>query len=224
MLEAGKRIGGLMIHEMVGRGAMGEVYRAEQINLQRQVAVKRIAAHLTDQAGVLARFAREARLVATLNSPHVLQVYEFGPYDDHLGHTHTLLVMEWIEGGTSIRQCMTDNIGMPWPLVARIFEHSCLGLAIAHDHHIVHRDIKPDNLLLSPLGQVKIGDFGLANASDSSALTADGAIIGTPNYLCPEACNGEEVTICGDIYSLGATVFHLLTGCPLYTASTTIAL
>lgn len=224
MLETGSRIGGLMIHEMVGRGAMGEVYRAEQINLQRPVAVKRIAGHLTDQASMLARFEREARLVATLNSPHVVHVYEFGPYDDHAGDQHVLLVMEWIENGRSIRQCMSDNVGMPWPMVARIFEHSCFGLAVAHDNGIVHRDIKPDNLLISPQGLVKIADFGLAHASDSSALTAEGAIIGTPNYLSPEACNGEEVTVSGDIYSLGATMFHLLTGCPPYSAATTIAL
>ncbi len=224
MLSAGSRIGGLVIHELVGRGAMGEVYRAEQVNLHRPVAVKRIAGHLADQENIVARFEREARLVATLNSPHIVQVYEFGPYDDSDGDHHLLLVMEWVEGGRSLRQCMTANIGLPWKTVAQIMRQAAQGLHIAHEQDIVHRDIKPDNMLLSPKGEIKIADFGLAYTSDSSALTADGSVIGTPNYLSPEACNGEEISAAGDIYSLGATCFHLLTGCPLYTAPTTIAL
>ena len=224
MLRNGSRIGGLYIHEMVGRGAMGEVYRAEQINLQRPVAVKRIAAHLADQASVIARFEREARIVATLNSPHVVQVYEFGPYTDEQGERHLLLVMEWIDGGRSLRQCMRDKVGMAWPTVGRIMHQAATGLQIAHEQNIVHRDIKPDNMLISPKGEIKLADFGLAQASDSSALTVEGSVIGTPNYLSPEGCNGKEINAPGDVYSLGATCFHLLTGVPVFTASTTLGL
>ena len=224
MLSNGSRIGGLLIHEMVGRGAMGEVYRAEQINLKRPVAVKRIAAHLADQASVVARFEREARIVATLNSPYVVQVYEFGPYTDEQGEGHLLLVMEWIDGGRSLRQCMRDQVGMAWSTVARIMHQASVGLQIAHEQSIVHRDIKPDNMLISPKGEIKLADFGLAQASDSSALTMEGSVIGTPNYLSPEGCNGKEIGVAGDVYSLGATCFHLLTGVPVFTASTTLGL
>ena len=224
MLRPGSRIGGLLIHELVGRGAMGEVYHAEQINLKRPVAVKRIASHLADQTSIVARFEREARIIATLNSPHVVQVYEFGHYKDDDGDHHLLLVMEWVDGGRSLRQCMRDQVGMPWQVVGRIMIQASLGLQIAHEQGIVHRDIKPDNMLLSPKGEVKLADFGLAQASDSSALTADGSVIGTPNYLSPEGCSGAEIGAAGDVYSLGATCFHLLTGCPPYIAKTTLAL
>ena len=170
------------------------------------------------------RFEREARIVATLNSPHVVQVYEFGPYTDEQGQGHLLLVMEWIDGGRSLRQCMRDQVGMAWPTVARIMHQAAIGLQIAHEQNIVHRDIKPDNMLISPKGEIKLADFGLAQASDSSALTVEGSVIGTPNYLSPEGCNGKEINAPGDVYSLGATCFHLLTGVPVYTASTTLGL
>ena len=145
MLTEGSTIGGLVIGELLGRGAMGEVYRAEQVSLRRPVAVKRIAEHLIDDESVVGRFEREAQCIARVNSPNVLGVYEFGKFTDQDGAEHWLLVMELVEGGCNARELMRE--GLDWRQATSIILQVAEGLAVAAEHGIVHRDIKLDNIM-----------------------------------------------------------------------------
>ena len=152
MLEAGTTVGGLIIGRLLGRGAMGEVYRAEQISLKRPVAVKRIAEHLIDDENVVQRFEREAQTIARVNCPNVLGVYEFGKFKDAQGEEHWLLIMELVEGGCNARELMRpingNAQGMDWRQATSIILQVAEGLAVA-EHVIVHRDIKPDNIMVN---------------------------------------------------------------------------
>lgn len=222
-LESGTRIGGLIIGEMLGRGAMGEVFSAEQVALKRPVAVKRIAGHLVGQEGVLARFEREAQCIAKIQHQNVLAVYDFGSHKDHADDEHWLLVMELVAGGRSARNYV-NKARVDWKLVTSIVAQVAEGLAVANEYGIVHRDIKPDNIMVTSRGVAKLADFGLAKAADSQGMTMDGSLLGTPHYMPPEACQGDPVDHSGDIYSLGATWFHLLTGRPPFQASSTMML
>ncbi|MDA3962960.1 MAG: serine/threonine-protein kinase [Planctomycetota bacterium] len=224
MLAPGSRIGGIQIHELIGRGAMGEVYRGEQVSLRRPVAVKRIAPHLAEHPEIIARFEREARLVAVLHSPNVVAVYEFGTYPDASGEQHTLLIMEWVPGGRSMGRVVTAAGKLDWRDATAAIREVTAGLAVAHEAGITHRDLKPDNILLSADGQPKLADFGLATAADVTAMTREGSALGTPNYMAPEACRSEALGAPADIYSLGATWFNFLTGHAPFEASSTMAL
>ena len=214
MLEVGSTIGGLIIGELLGRGAMGEVYRADQVSLRRPVAVKRIAEHLIDDESVVGRFEREAQCIARVNSPHVLGVYEFGQFRDEAGNAHWLLVMELVEGGCNARELLRE--GLDWRQATSIVLQVAEGLSVAAEHGIVHRDIKPDNIMVNTKGVVKLADFGLAKSADSHGMTMEGALLGTPYYMPPEACQGEPIGPAGDLYSLGASWYHFLRGRPVF--------
>jgi len=220
MLRPGTRLGGLEIGELLGRGAMGEVYRAEQVSLKRPVAVKRIAAHLADRAEIVQRFEREAQCIAKVQHPNVLSVYEFGRFTDDEDDEHVLLVMELVEGGCNLKEFLARP--MDWRLATSVIMQVADGLAAAAEHGIVHRDIKPDNIMISNKGIAKLADFGLAKSSESVGMTISGSVLGTPNYMPPEACMGEEVQHPGDLYSLGATWFHCLTGQPPFRGANTM--
>ncbi|MDA3961431.1 MAG: protein kinase, partial [Planctomycetota bacterium] len=223
MLTPGMTIGGLRLDRLLGRGAMGEVYLAEQLSLKRPVAVKRIADHLLDNPEAIARFEREAQCVARLQSPHVVQVFDFLRLADAEGTEHCLIVMELVEGGMSLRDCLGQG-PLSWQQAASLALQAAEGLAAALDTGVVHRDVKPDNIMLNRHGVAKLADFGLARAVDSTAMTQEGSLLGTPNYIAPEGCRGEVVGHSGDLYSLGATWFHLATGQPPYRAENLMAL
>lgn len=222
MLTPGSTIGGLTMQELLGRGAMGEVYRAVQNSLNRPVAVKHISQHLVDNETVQARFSREAQVIAKVNSPHVLGVYEFGCFTDDQGEPHWLLVMELVDGGANARALMRR--GLSWQQATSIIAQVAEGLVAAAEHGIVHRDIKPDNIMVTNKGVAKLADFGLAKAEDSHAMTMDGALLGTPYYMPPEACRGEPVDGRGDLYSLAATWYHLVARRPVFEAANTMML
>ncbi len=217
MLQPGTRLGGLVIGPLLGRGGMGEVYRAEQIALGRAVAVKRINDNLVQSPDVIARFRREARLAAGISHPNVLTVHDFGEFCDFDGHTHWLLVMELVEGARSLRVMLG---GLRWRGATGIIAQACQGLAAAHDKSVIHRDIKPDNLLVAPDGTVKLADFGLATAADVSALTAPGAHVGTPRYMAPEVLRGMASDERSDLYSLGVTWYQAVCGRSPFDGST----
>ncbi len=221
-MESGQRIGGLVIGDLLGRGAMGEVYLAEQVSLKRPVAVKRIASNLTDDEEILQRFEREAQCIAKVQHPNVLSVYEFGTFPDERGERHTLLVMELVAGGCSLRD--VDPAAADWRTVSSVIMQVAEALAAAAEFGIVHRDIKPDNIMLSAKGEAKLADFGLAKAADSLGMTMSGSVLGTPYYMSPEACLGDPVGHAGDLYSLGATWYHCLAGRPLFESQTTMAI
>ena len=148
MIQPGTRIGGLLIEELLGRGAMGEVYRAQQISLKRPVAVKRVADHLLGEPDMVARFEREAQVIARIQNQNVVAVYEFGEYADAQGAKHFLLVLELVEGGRNLKQFMGGG-PMDWRIASSVILQVAEGLAAAQEQGVVHRDIKPDNIMLT---------------------------------------------------------------------------
>ena len=208
VLDDGRTIGGLRIGRLLGHGAMGEVYRAEQLVLGRSVAVKRILPQHAGSASAIERLGREARVLASVHSPFVVQIHDLVHADGEV-----LLVMELVEGGGSLRAWCGR---LPWAEATCLIRHLAEALAAAHAVGVVHRDVKPDNALLAQNGIAKLGDFGLARAVDSAQLTAAGSVVGTPAYLAPECRTGTAGGAPADIYSLGCTWYHLLTGQPPY--------
>ncbi len=210
MLTSGAKIGGFLIGDLLGKGAMGEVYRGEQLSLKRPVAIKRIATHLIENEDMVRRFKREAQVLAKVGHPNVVGVIECEEFADAQGDKHLLLIMELIEGGRSLKA----HLGKPidWRLATTVTRMCADGLAAAFDHQVVHRDIKPDNIMLTHKGIAKLVDFGLAKAAESTALTMQAAPMGTPLFMSPEACRGEEIGHAGDLYSLGVSWWFMLTG------------
>lgn len=192
---------------------MGEVFRATDELLGRQVAVKLLLPTERDPRAA-DRFHREARAAARLNDPHVVAVYDFGRHEDGF-----FLVMELVEGGT-IAQELTEHGTLPIDRAVEIVEQSAAGLATAHQNDVVHRDVKPGNLLVAPDGTVKVADFGIAHlpGEGASTLTATGQIIGSSLYLAPERARGEQGGKAADVYALGCVLYQLITGQPPFTA------
>src|SRR2546423_15558629 len=185
---------------------MAAVYLARDEELQRAVAVKVLAEHLSDDEAFRSRFLREARLAGRLSHPNIVQVYDAGETDGR-----PFIVMESVRGGT-LGEC-----GKVSPRrAAELGLQACAGLQHAHDRGLVHRDVKPGNLLLREDGLLKIADFGIARAAETTRHTQVGTILGTAAYLAPEQIAGEDATPASDLYSLGAVLYELLTGRPPY--------
>lgn len=214
MLLAGR----YRLRTVIGRGAMGEVWRARDELLDTDVAVKVLLAQGSD-ATAAARFRLEAQTAGSLHHPHVVGVLDFGAHEDRL-----FLVMELVDGD-SLR-ALSATGPRPAEQVARIATQAAAGLAAAHQQGIVHRDIKPGNLLLDADDTVKIGDFGIARFLDdpSAGLTATGQIVGTSLYLAPERALGRPAGPATDVYSLGCVLYQLLTGHPAFQADSAIAI
>ena len=202
------------IEDVLGRGGMAAVYRARDAELERPVAVKVLAEHLADQPGFHDRFLREAKLAAQLSHPNIVQVFDVGEEDGA-----PFIVMECVEGSTLADELKERGRLDPDEVVDLALQ-ICGGLEHAHAAGVVHRDIKPQNLLLRPDGTVKIADFGIARAAESTRLTQMGSVLGTAAYLSPEQALGEEVTTAADLYSLGCVLYELLTGRTPYVFST----
>ncbi|MER5961031.1 protein kinase [Streptomyces sp. NPDC002057] len=198
---------------------MGEVWQATDEVLGRDVAVKLMLAHGTDPSAA-DRFRLEAQTAARLSHPHVVGVFDFGTWDGKL-----FLVMELVEGD-SLAGSPSDPLVLPAERVAVVAAHAAAGLAAAHRQGVVHRDIKPGNLLVDADGTVKLADFGIARFVDdpSGALTTTGQIVGTGLYLAPERALGQSASPASDVYSLGCVLYQLLTGRPPFRADTATAL
>ncbi|WDV56237.1 protein kinase [Streptomyces coeruleorubidus] len=203
----------------IGRGGMGEVWRAYDETLARAVAVKLLLPQDTD-ATAASRFRLEAQTAGRLNHPNVVGVLDFGEYDNRL-----YLVMELVEGD-SLARVLSVSGALPAERVAALAAQAAAGLAAAHQQGIVHRDVKPANLLLDAGGTLKIGDFGIARFLDDpgAALTATGQIVGTGLYLAPERALGRPAGPASDMYSLGCVLYQLLSGRPPFQADTAVAL
>ena len=194
----------------IGRGGMGAVWVGTDRTLGRTVALKRVG-HAPGGADTDVRRAeREARLAARLNHPHVVAVFDLVDDGDA-----QWMVMEHVEG-TNLSQIIRDNGAMPPDQVAPILAQVADALAAAHTAGIVHRDVKPSNILVSPDGNVKLTDFGIARTEADAALTQTGLVTGSPAYLAPEVATGKSATEASDVWSLGATLCHALTGKPPY--------
>ncbi len=192
----------------LGRGGMGVVYKGFEPALNRFVAIKELSPSLAHDPQLVERFLREARSMAALNDPHIIQIYFIGQENGQ-----PFFVMEFVEGDSL--SGLLKREGRLQPEVAlKILHQTAQGLATAHDAGVIHRDIKPGNLMLSSRGQVKIADFGIALATQdfSKKLTSTGEFVGTPGYLSPEVCLGKPVDQRSDVFSLGIVLFEMLSG------------
>jgi eukaryotic-like serine/threonine-protein kinase len=202
------------LESRIAFGGVGEVWRATDLVLGRPVAVKMLRDGYTDHPETLARFRAEARHAGSLIHPGIAKVYDYGEADP----PHSpYLVMELVDG-PSLAGLLKSG-PLPPDRTMDIVAQAAAGLAAAHAAGLVHRDIKPANLLLTPGGAVKITDFGLARAVDSTPLTMTGALVGTPAYLAPERATGASATPATDLYSLGVVAYECLTGRPPFDGS-----
>ncbi len=202
---AGREIGGYRIEALVGRGGMGSVYRAVQLSLGRTVALKVLAAELAKDAEFLALFLREARAAAALAHPNIVKVYEVGSFGD----TH-FFSMEYIGGGT-VEEALARRGALPVRDALRIARDACEGLVYAESKKLVHRDIKPGNLLIDERNAVKICDLGIAGTFDMEHEEPFRGG-GSPHYIAPEQALGRPVDSRADIYALGASLYTMLAG------------
>ena len=200
------------IGERLGSGGMSSVHRATDLILERTVAVKILAEHLSDDERFVARFKREALAVAKLIHPNIVQVYDTGIDGDR-----HFIVMEYAEGRSGA-QILQRHGPLDAETTAEIGIQACAGLDYAHRRGIIHRDVKPGNLMVSggPVGggplTVKLTDFGIARAVEQTRITQVGSVIGTAAYLSPEQVRGEEATPATDVYALGVVLYQFLTG------------
>jgi eukaryotic-like serine/threonine-protein kinase len=215
---SGRSLGGYRIVRRLGGGAMGNVYLAEQQSLGRQVAVKVLRGDASRHPGAVERFAQEARAAAALVHGNIVQIHEVACVDG----VH-FLAEEYV-AGPSLRAWLLAR--GPLDALQALSVLSQVGSALVKSAQagIVHRDIKPENLLVTPAGEVKVADFGLARVlEDDLELTQQGMALGTPLYMSPEQAAGRPVDVRSDLYSLGASVYHLLAGRPPFIGATSLA-
>ena len=215
---SGHRLGGYQLVRLLGSGAMADVYLAEQTSLNRNVAVKVLRADTLRHPAAVERFEQEARAAASLVHGNIVQIHEV----DCVDGVH-FLAEEYVAGPT-LRAWLTTRGPLNPRQALAVLGQVGSALARAAQQGIVHRDIKPENLLVTPAGDVKVADFGLVRVlSEDSELTLDGMTLGTPLYMSPEQAEGRSVDARSDLYSLGATAYHLLAGRPPFSGSSAIA-
>lgn len=204
----GRTLGGYVMAELIGHGGMGMVYRGEQVSLGREVAVKVLNKALVDNEEFLTRFRREARAMASIHHSNIVAVIDFG---EHEGVAY--MVAEFVRG-TNLAKMIRDKLMVPPEEVVPIIIQCLSALDHVSQTGIVHRDIKPDNILIDTVGTAKVADFGLAKDlnTDDTDLTAVGSAMGTPAYMSPEQCMGRKLDGRSDIYALGVTAYFALTG------------
>src|SRR5918998_375482 len=192
----------------LGVGGMATVQLAFDTRLERNVAVKLLAEHLAEDPSFVSRFRREALAAARLVHPNIVQVFDFGS-DSTSGRQ--FIVMEYVDGH-SCAELLRDRGPLPPSDAVEILTQACRGLDYAHRNRVVHRDVKPGNLMVNTDGVVKLADFGIAKAAEQSDITKVGSVLGTAAYLSPEQTRGEPATPASDLYALGVVAFQLLTG------------
>ena len=225
----GRRLAGRYeIRSLIGRGGMAEVHLGFDTRLSRIVAIKMLRSDLARDSVFQARFRREAQSAASLNHPNIVAVYDTGEEmvlgPDGRGISVPYIVMEYVEGHT-VKDLLSDGTPVPINEAVSIVSGVLSALEYSHSQHLVHRDIKPGNIMLTADGKVKVMDFGIARAlSDSQAtMTQTNAVVGTAQYLSPEQARGEQVDARSDLYSTGVVLFELLTGRPPFTGDSAVA-
>jgi len=219
-MATGTLSGRYEIGDRLGSGGMSSVHMATDLTLERTVAVKILAEHLSDDERFVARFRREALAVAKLIHPNIVQVYDTG-----IDEGRHYIVMEYVQGRSGA-QILQRQGPVDGEVAAEIGAQACAGLDYAHRRGIIHRDVKPGNLMVvgGPVGggemTVKLTDFGIARAVEQTRITQVGSVVGTAAYLSPEQVRGEEATPATDVYALGVVLYQFLTGRLPYEGST----
>ncbi|WP_084079471.1 serine/threonine-protein kinase [Demequina sp. NBRC 110057] len=212
-LHAGTTLGGrYVLRSLLAVGGMGEVWRGTDTELDRPVAVKVLKEHAAANETFLKRFRNEARNAAGLLHDNIAQVYDYGDHDDT-----AYLVMELVEG-ESLATILERERTLPEARLTRIMVETCRGLAVAHAAGVMHRDIKPGNLLVREGDRVKITDFGVSRSMDQTTLTQTGMVMGTAQYLAPEMALGKPATAQSDLYALGIIAYEAVNGKRPFTA------
>lgn len=216
---SGRQLGDYRLLRRIGRGAMAEVYLAEQLSLGRQVALKILRRHLADDASYIRRFQNEARAAAALVHANIVQIYEVGRIDD----VH-FIAQEYV-AGQNLRQLLRSQGPVAVPAALTIMRQVAAALHKAARKGIVHRDIKPENIMLSAGGEVKVADFGLSRTAGDGGvnLTQVGITMGTPLYMSPEQAEGGKLDPRSDLYSFGVTCYDMLAGRPPFNGDTALA-
>jgi eukaryotic-like serine/threonine-protein kinase len=208
------------VEKVLGWGGMGEVYLATQVSLNRSVAIKVLKSDFASNPTYLGRLKTEATAVAKLNHANIVHVYTLGCVDDV-----NFIAMEYVQG-TNLKEYILKKGALDLSLAYSIMRQTGQAIAAAGEVGLIHRDVKPENILLTKKGKVKVADFGLCRDQEGAGLhlTQSGVTMGTPLYMSPEQAQGHEVDHRSDLYSLGVTFYHMLTGMPPFQAETALAL
>lgn len=197
---------------IIGRGGMSTVWLALDTQTEHDVAIKVLKPEYTDNAEFRSRFRNEAETSEIFQSENVVRTYDYSEVSDPItGTTLCFMVMEYIRG-ESLADVLSRERNLPPKLAVDVMAQVALGLQTIHSHHLVHRDIKPGNLLITPDGLVKVTDFGIAKAAAAVPLTQTGMVVGTAQYVSPEQAQGQNVGPASDIYSLGVVAYEMLAG------------
>ena len=207
--------------KLLGAGGMGEVYLGEQVSLGRKVAIKVLRPEFSSNAEFLARFRNEALAAEGINSPNVVATYDYRELED-TGRTFCYMALEYVRG-ESLADLLAREKALPETLALDVMEQASHGLSAIHHMGLVHRDIKPGNLMITQNGQVKITDFGIAKAAAAVPLTRTGMVVGTAQYVSPEQAQGLDVTPASDVYSLGVVGYEMLAGKRPFTGDSSVS-
>jgi len=210
----GKTLGPYQIVSVIGQGGMGTVYKALQPSLNRYVAIKVLPEYLAQDEDFVQRFRHEATIAASLQHPNILNVYDVGQ-EDHLHY----IVMQLLEGCT-LAQLLEREKVLPLARTARIISQMASALDCAHQHHLVHRDVKPSNIFVGPGDHATLMDFGIVKALSGTRLTRTGVTVGTPEYMSPEQVEGQALDHRSDLYSLGVVLYQMVAGRVPFVADT----
>src|SRR5215207_1912739 len=205
------------LEHKIGEGGMARVYRGRDLRLNRQVAIKVLHSPFASDANFLQRFHHEAQAAANLRHPNIVDVYDVG-LDGDIHY----IVMEYVDG-SDLKALLTRSGPLPVEQAVPIAEAVAQGLSAAHRMSLVHRDVKPQNIIVGPDGQVKITDFGIAKSALSTAMTETGVTFGTADYISPEQARGQQATPRSDLYSLGVTLYETLTNRLPFSGDSSIA-
>ena len=218
----GSELAGYRIEALVGRGGMGAVYRAEETQLGRKVALKVIATDLAEDSRFRERFLRESRIAASLDHPHIVPIFQAGEQDGAL-----FIAMRYVDG-TSLAHLLAETGALDPGRAIALLEQVAEALDAAHEQGLVHRDVKPSNILVSVAGGKEhcyLSDFGLTKRTGSlSGVSAAGEVVGTLEYVAPEQITGDDVDARADLYSLGCVLYESLTGQSPFPRATDVAL
>ena len=205
-----KQIGKYIVKELLAKGGMGEIYKASHPTLERDVAIKVIHTHKASDPHIVDRFQREAKVIATLRHPGIIQIFDFDVEDEAF-----YMVMEFVPGESLAQRLSNLQIQgklFPLPEIVQLFQAITEAVAYAHDRGVIHCDLKPSNVLLTPEGQPVLADFGISKIINAERLTATNDVLGTPHYMAPEQGFGREIDAQADVYALGVMLYELTTG------------